>query len=105
MTPLQLNVGRGDRERSLTFGLRAHPVGRGYVVDTLWSALHCLGEPSYEDVIRSAISMGHDTDTTACIAGGLAGIRFGPRAIPTRWRNSLRGREIYQPLLRRLVER
>jgi ADP-ribosyl-[dinitrogen reductase] hydrolase len=39
------------------------------------------------------------------VAAGLAGIRYGLGAIPDRWRKSLRGRDIYQPLLQRLVER
>lgn len=93
-----------ELERILTSGLRARPVGRGYVVDTFWSALHCLEAPTYEDVVRSAIALGHDTDTTACVAGGLAGIRFGIEAIPTRWRAALRGGEIYGPLLARLSD-
>jgi ADP-ribosylglycohydrolase len=91
-----------ELERILTSGLRMQPVGRGYVVDTLWSALHCLDEPTYEDVVRAAVALGHDTDTTACVAGGLAGIRFGINAIPARWREALRGRELYGPLLERL---
>jgi ADP-ribosylglycohydrolase len=93
-----------ELERILTSGLRTQPVGMGYVVDTLWSALRCLDEPSYEDVVRAAVALGHDTDTTACVAGGLAGIRFGIHAIPARWREALRGREIYEPLLARLTQ-
>jgi ADP-ribosylglycohydrolase len=78
-------------------------MGNGYVVDTLWSALRCLDESSYENAVRSAIATGLDTDTTAWVAGGLAGIRFGIKAIPMRWREALRGRELYEPLLARLV--
>jgi ADP-ribosyl-[dinitrogen reductase] hydrolase len=92
-----------ELERIRTSGLRGQPMGNGYVVDTLWSALRCLDESSYENAVRSAIAFGHDTDTTACVAGGLAGIRFGIKAIPMRWREALRGRELYEPLLARLV--
>lgn len=88
--------------RILESGLRTKPVGRGYVVDTLWSALRCLEEPTYQAVVRAAIALGHDTDTTACVAGGLAGIRFGVHGIPSRWREALGGRELYEPLLDRL---
>ncbi|MGH2515439.1 MAG: ADP-ribosylglycohydrolase family protein [Ktedonobacterales bacterium] len=49
----------------------------------------------------AAIRLGNDTDTTACISGGLAGIRDGLAAIPARWRDGLRGQEIYGPLLER----
>jgi len=39
------------------------------------------------------------------IAGGIAGLKFGLNGIPQRWREDLRGKEIYEPLLERLVER
>ena len=77
--------------------------GSGYVVDTLRSARWALGAGSYEQVVRAAISLGHDTDTTACVAGGLAGIRDGLGAIPRRWRDGLRGQALYAPLLERLL--
>ena len=32
---------------------------------------------SYEDTIRNAVSLGGDSDTLACMAGGIAEIRFG----------------------------
>jgi ADP-ribosyl-[dinitrogen reductase] hydrolase len=37
------------------------------------------------------------------IAGGVAGIRDGVSTIPDRWRKQLRGQEIFQPLLNRLL--
>jgi ADP-ribosylglycohydrolase len=58
---------------------------------------------NYELVVKHAISLDKDTDTTACIAGGIAGIRDGIDAIPDRWRKQLRGQEILQPLLDRLL--
>jgi ADP-ribosylglycohydrolase len=78
------------------------PSGSGYVVDTLWSARAALEEPSFEGVIRAAILLGQDTDTTACVAGGLAGIRFGSHGIPARWLAQMRGAELVLPLLTRL---
>jgi ADP-ribosylglycohydrolase len=41
-------------------------------------------------VIQAAIAFGNDTDVT-CVAGGLAGIRFGFSGIPSRWLMQLRG--------------
>jgi ADP-ribosylglycohydrolase len=79
--------------------LRDKPAGSGYVVDTLWSAKRAMDESNYEDVIKAAIAMGKDTDTTACVAGGLAGIRFGFSGIPSRWLMQLRGFEVLQPYL------
>ena len=80
------------------------PTGSGYVVDTLHSARWALERGTdYEQVVRLAISLGHDTDTTACVAGGLAGIQYGDSGIPRRWLDGLRGQTIYEPLVTRLV--
>jgi ADP-ribosylglycohydrolase len=78
--------------------------GGGYVVDALRSARWAVqtGE-SYEQVVRAAISLGNDTDTTACLAGGIAGLRYRAGAIPERWRAQLRGQELVRPLLERLL--
>lgn len=79
--------------------------GSGYVVDSLRSALWASSLPTYEQVVRAAIGLGRDTDTTACIAGGVAGLREGISAIPERWRTGLRGGGLYRPLLDRLLAR
>lgn len=79
--------------------------GSGYVVDTLHSARMVLARGPYEHVVKAAVALGHDTDTTAAVAGGIAGVRDGIAVIPARWRDALRGRELLDPLLRRLLER
>lgn len=77
--------------------------GSGYVLDSLFSAKWACGRPNFEETVKAAISLGEDTDTTACIAGGIAGLKFGIEGIPKRWRENLRGKEIYEPLLEKLV--
>jgi ADP-ribosyl-[dinitrogen reductase] hydrolase len=77
--------------------------GSGYVVDCLRSARWAMDAGPYERVVKAAISLGHDTDTTACVAGGIAGIRDGIGAIPKRWLENLRGREIFAPELEKLI--
>lgn len=78
--------------------------GSGYVVDSLWSAIRCvLATSDYTNCVRNAISLGNDTDTTACIAGGLAGILYGEQGIPVRWREALNGRVIVESVLGRLA--
>jgi ADP-ribosylglycohydrolase len=78
--------------------------GRGFVVDSFWSAWDAFaGADSYEATITRAVAYGHDTDTTACIAGGLAGVAWGVQAIPAQWREAMRGRAIAEPLIERLV--
>lgn len=73
--------------------------GSGYVVDCLKSARFALQQPTYQEVIKTAIALGRDTDTTACVAGGIAGLYFGFDAIPTVWIEQLRGKEIVESLL------
>lgn len=77
--------------------------GSGYVVDCLRSARLAVAAGPYEAVVKTAIALGHDTDTTACVAGGIAGIRDGVGAIPERWLKRLRGKAIVEPLLQRLL--
>ena len=80
--------------------------GSGYVLDTLWSArASVLAGGNYAGCVRAAIALGHDTDTTACVAGGIAGILHGHADIPAQWRECLRGQELVQPLLERLLAR
>lgn len=79
--------------------------GTGYVVDSLWSARAAVLETSsFEACVRRAVSFGNDTDTTAAIAGGVAGAMYGLAGIPERWRSGLRGNEILAPLLKALQE-
>jgi ADP-ribosyl-[dinitrogen reductase] hydrolase len=78
--------------------------GSGYVVDTLRSARWAMQKDTYEEVVKAAISLGRDTDTTACVAGGIAGIRDGIAVIPQRWLDRLRGRDLLDAQLRKLVD-
>ncbi|WP_225414089.1 ADP-ribosylglycohydrolase family protein [Stigmatella hybrida] len=79
--------------------------GSGYVVDCLLSARDCLkAGATYEQVVKAAVALGHDTDTTAAVAGGIAGIREGVEAIPGRWLAALRGRELVDPMVTALRE-
>lgn len=80
--------------------------GSGYVVDCLNSARFAVEHGrDFESVARISVALGHDTDTTACVACGIAGLRDGPDGIPRRWQTALRGESIYRPLLERLVSR
>ena len=68
-----------------------------------WDAF--AGADSYRSTIERAIAYGNDTDTTAAIAGGLAGIYWGVAGIPGEWLVGMRGREVADPLVDRLVAR
>ena len=65
--------------------------GRGYVVDTLVSAWQCFASSSsYVETIERAARLGHDTDTTAAVAGSFAGAWWGFEGVPRAWREDLR---------------
>ena len=80
--------------------------GTGYVLDTLHSARWAVqtGAGDFERTLKAAIRLGNDTDTTACVAGGIAGLVGGRSAIPERWLSGLRGRELVDPLVARLCD-
>ena len=80
------------------------PRGTGYVVDSLHSALYACEADSYEAIVKRAISLGNDTDTTACIAGGIAGVRYGEVGIPDRWMTDLCGWDWLGAVIDRLQE-
>ena len=78
--------------------------GGGHVADAFWSAWEAVeGSDSYEAAVTRAVRFGHDTDTTAAIAGGLAGIRWGIAGIPVVWLAGMRGRDLAGPLVDRLL--
>jgi ADP-ribosylglycohydrolase len=96
-TELDTHIARTDAEE---------PPGRGsgYVVDCLRSAKQCVASGgTYEAVVKAAVRLGRDTDTTAAVAGGIAGLIHGVQGIPERWRSALRGQDLLKPLLDKLL--
>ena len=80
--------------------------GGGHVADAFWSAWEAFeGADSYGAAVTRAVQLGNDTDTTAAIAGGLAGIRWGSAGIPPAWWAAMRGRDVAGPLVDRLLAR
>lgn len=78
--------------------------GSGYVVDCLRSAFMVLEQTSnYEEAVKQAVLLGNDTDTTACVTGGLAGILYGFLGIPKSWSSMLREKEKVARLLEKLL--
>lgn len=60
--------------------------GSGYVVSTLEASVYLLlRSTSYAHAVLEAVNLGEDTDTTACVTGGLAGVWFGLGGIPSDW--------------------
>jgi ADP-ribosylglycohydrolase len=66
----------------------------GHVIDTLEAALWVNAlHDNYRDAVLHAVNLGDDTDTTGCVAGGLAGLIHGQRKIPSEWLKVLAKRE------------
>ena len=72
----------------------------GYVLHTYEAALWCLANTSsYAECVLTAVNLGDDTDTTAAIAGALAGIVYGFDGIAGGWVDVLRGKVVIEACL------
>ncbi len=72
----------------------------GYVLDTLNASLWCLcNTVSFAECVLAAVNLGRDTDTTACVAGALAGAVYGLEAIPAEWIDELRAKDVIDACL------
>lgn len=77
--------------------------GSGYVIHSLEAALWAVGNSSgYRDAVLLAANLGEDADTTAAIAGQLAGALWGAAGIPEQWLTKLAWRERIADLADRL---
>ena len=76
----------------------------GYVVESLEAALWCVWRAeSFEEAVLLAANLGHDADTTAAIAGQLAGALWGEAGIPAGWLAKLHRRDDLRALADGLV--
>lgn len=64
--------------------------GSGYVVESLEAALWCFWQTNnFKDCVLLAANLGDDADTTAAVAGQLAGAFYGETGIPEPWLKKL----------------
>lgn len=97
-----------DRIRDLA-AFRQLPVeeirSTGFVVHTLEAALWCLlNTHDYRSCTLKAVNLGSDTDTTAAVAGGLAGLLYGLEGIPAGWKEGLVRSDFIDDICCRLAE-
>lgn len=77
----------------------------GYVAHSLEAALWAVGQArDFADAVLIAANLGDDADTTAAIAGQLAGAAWGASGIPAHWLERLAWRERIIELAERLFE-
>ena len=62
-----------------------------------------VDDGSFEEAVLKAVNPGRDTDTTASVTGGLAGLAYGREAIPERWIDALARRDEIEALLESFV--
>lgn len=64
--------------------------GTGFCVDALEASIWAVaGAEDFRDAVLRAANLGDDADTTAAIAGQLAGARWGASGIPEAWRRRI----------------
>jgi len=75
----------------------------GYVLHTLEASIWCLlTTDNYTDAVLKAVNLGNDTDTTAAVTGGLAGLCYGFENIPEKWIETIAKRFEIEDLADRL---
>ncbi|MDR1918229.1 MAG: ADP-ribosylglycohydrolase family protein [Tannerellaceae bacterium] len=78
----------------------------GYVLHTLEASIWCLlSTTNYKDAVLKAVNLGGDTDTTAAVSGGLAGLLYGVDEIPLNWREQIARKDDIEDLAKRLAEK
>lgn len=83
---------------------RADIGSSGYVAHSLEAALWSIGRTSdFRSAVLVAANLGGDTDTTAAIAGQLAGAIYGKSGIPAEWLAKLAWRERIEVTGRKLI--
>jgi ADP-ribosyl-[dinitrogen reductase] hydrolase len=86
LTPALQAIARGDYKSKAEADIE----GSGYVVESLEAALWCFwNTTSFNDCVLLAANLGDDADTTAAVAGQLAGAFYGESGIPASWLEKL----------------
>jgi ADP-ribosylglycohydrolase len=97
-------------DRVLTGDIRNHEKSAihsgGYVINTIEASLWCLlNSNKFSDAVLKAVNLGNDSDTTACVTGGLAGLYYGYNAIPQLWIEILARTDDIKDLCERLYKK
>jgi ADP-ribosylglycohydrolase len=72
---------------------------QGYVPETVGAAFYCLlVNDNFRDTVVMAVKAGGDTDTTAAIAGGMAGTLYGLDEIPEEYKEQVENFEMLHSL-------
>ncbi len=79
--------------------------GTGYCIESLEAALWCFhNNDNFSATVLAAANLGDDADTTAAIAGQIAGAYYGYNGIPEDWLSKLHMREKIQSFAQELYD-
>lgn len=76
----------------------------GYTLKAMAVAFWALKNTNFEDGILKIINEGGDADTNAAIAGSVLGAKYGFAAIPTRWVEELKDKEVLEVKIQQLIK-
>lgn len=77
----------------------------GYVVETMETVVWALmNTDNYRDCVLTCVNMGYDADSTAAIAGGLAGLYYGYDSIPREWIDGLANKALIDSCIHGMEE-
>lgn len=77
----------------------------GYVPETVGAAFYCLAKnDNFKDTVVMAVKAGGDTDTTAAIAGALAGTYYSLDGIPDEYKDNVENSELLLSLTESLID-
>lgn len=78
----------------------------GYVIHTLEASIWCfLNTNNYREAVLKAVNLGEDTDTTAAVTGGIAGLLYGFKNIQKCWISDINGYKEIDDLARRMASK
>jgi ADP-ribosylglycohydrolase len=76
----------------------------GYTLKALAVGFWALKNTNFEDGVVKIINEGGDADTNAAVAAALLGAKYGYDAIPTKWSEKLKGRDVLEAKTQQLIK-
>ncbi|MEC5158589.1 ADP-ribosylglycohydrolase family protein [Chryseobacterium sp. MP_3.2] len=106
ITPSEISLFDRLLEKDISVLEENKILSSGYVLHSLEASIWCLlTTENYKEATLKAVNLGEDTDTTAAITGGLAGLLYGIEDIPKNWIELLARNEDILDLGNRLAQK
>ena len=100
----QSSLDTDDRDAIRAIPRENIPSG-GYAPETLLAAIWSVETTyNFRDAVLKCANLGHDADSTAAIAGALAGARYGLSGMPQEWVQKVKQLDLLTHLAQELIE-